>query len=145
MAGTIQPNFTPTNMTTAAQRLHTLNSKGYPDAWPRANTQRPDSVVSRITDAQKKALYERELTTRELAEKLGVREAYLSSLFPGKRPCFVKAKKMLAAARKEYRQSYAKQVILGSMSLKDAAAASRVPYRTMARIVKALKVHHDKA
>jgi AraC-like DNA-binding protein len=124
---------------TAAHETFTLNSKGYPANWPDCNPKRPDTVVSRITDQQKKDLYERNITTRDLAKLFGVREAYLSWLFPGKGPGFSKAKKMLINTRKEYRCRYAAQVIEGKISIKDAATASRIPYRSMARAVQLLK------
>jgi hypothetical protein len=124
---------------TAAHETFTLNSKGYPAHWPECNPARPDTVASRITDRQKKDLYERNVTTRELAKLFGVREAYLSHLFPGKGPGFKEAKKRLINTRKEYRCNYASMVIEGKISCKDAAIASRIPYRSMARAVQLLK------
>ena len=128
---------------TAAHIPHTLNDKGYPANWPQptpsTGVAASKSVVNTITDAQKKALYEREISTRELAKLFGVREAWLSTLFPGKRPGFLRSKKILTESRREYRKRYAADVVAGTMTVHQAATASRVPYRTMARIVKALK------
>jgi len=119
---------------------HTLNEKGYPSSWPLpSHNTRHNSVIRRITDEQKKALYERETTTRELAHLLKVDESYLSSLFPGKGPTLTNAKRELLAIRKEYRLTYADRVLKGAITIKAAAEASRVPYRTMARAVQALK------
>lgn len=119
--------------------MTTLNKHGYPISWP-LPTSRTNAVASRITHDQKKALYEREITTRDLAKTLNVREAYLSFLFPGKGPTLVRAKKALLAVRKEYRLSYAKKVIEGLMTTDQAATAARIPYRSMARAVQALRV-----
>lgn len=124
---------------TAAHTTFPLNAKGYPTHWPEANPKRPDTVASRITDQQKKDLYDRKITTRQLAKQFNVREAYLSQLFSGKGPGFSKAKKILINTRKEYRHNYAIQVLAGKITIKDAAKASRIPYRSMARAVQLLK------
>lgn len=118
---------------------HELCPAGYPTSWPKANPQRPNSVVSVVTDLQKKNLYERNITTRSLALELGVKEAYLSYLFPGKGLARVEAKKSLIATRKEYRTQYATLVIKGQLNMTEAARLSKVPYRSMARAVKVLR------
>lgn len=119
--------------------MPTLNKYGYPASWP-LPTDRTNSVVSKVTHEQKKDLYERNITTRDLAKILSVREAYLSHLFPGKGPTLTRAKKALLAARKEYRLSYAKKVIEGLMKVDQAATAARIPYRSMARAVQMLRI-----
>ncbi len=119
-----------------------LCPEGYPDAWPKTNPLRPSAVVSVISHAQKKDLYERNTTTRQLALELGVKEAYLSSLFPGKEPARAKMKQSLRAVRKEFRDSYAELVIRKQITLKEAARMSNVSYRTVARAVEALKAQN---
>lgn len=111
----------------------------YPNTWPRPLPFKPEAVVSRITEQQKHDLYERRTTTRDLAKALGVREDYLSSLFPGKDEPMEQARKRLLDARKEFRASYGQRVISGELTLTKAGALSRTPYRTMARIVQALR------
>ena len=119
--------------------MPTLNKYGYPTSWP-LPTSRPNSVVSRITHDQKKDLYERNITTRDLAKTLKVREVYLSQLFPGKGPTLTRAKKALLVTRKEYRLSYAKKVIEGLLKVDQAATAVRISYRSMARAVQTLRI-----
>ena len=56
----------------------------YPQHWPKPNKLRPNTVASKVTDEIKTALFQRNLTTRQLAKELNVSEKYLSGLFPGK-------------------------------------------------------------
>lgn len=122
-----------------------LNSHGYPASWPQAND-RLDSIVSRITHTQKLALYTKQVTTRELAKTLNVRESYLSRKFPGKVPSgapFQAAKRALRVVRMEYRFLCAEKVLEKTLSILEAAKTANTTYRSMARAVQALK--HTKA
>lgn len=116
-----------------------LCAGGYPASWPKANPLRPDAVPALISEAEKRDLYVRNITTRELALKLRVKESYLSSLFPGKEPARDKMKKLLRATRREYREQYARLVVKGQITMTDASRLSKVPYRSMARAVQALR------
>ena len=116
----------------------------YPSTWPKANGN-PHKLVSRITEQQKLDLYNRRVTTRALALTLNVREAYLSSLFPGKvstteRPRRTgRDKSALLAARRGFRREVAGRVLKQEFSIKAAAEFANTSYRTMARVVKALR------
>lgn len=124
---TIQPPLTP---------------QGYPASWPKPRKSRPDSLVSRITDEEKRQLYERELTTRDLAKRYDVRETWVSTLFPGKvegASTYIRQKKVLTKIRKEYRFSQAALVLAGNMSTKEASKVCKISYRSMARAVQILK------
>lgn len=122
-----------------------LCAGGYPASWPAANPLRPDAVPALITESEKRDLYVRNITTRELALKLQVKESYLSSLFPGKEPARDKMKKILRASRREYRTEYAKLVLKGQVSMQEASNLSKVPYRSMARAVQALRAQGAQA
>lgn len=115
-----------------------LNQYGYPEAWPKTSP-RPLSVVNVISHSQKRDLYTRKITTRELALNLKVVEGYISYLFPGKCLGFEKSKKSLLAARREYRKSYAEKIIKGQFTLKAAAEVSKIPPRSLARVVRDMK------
>jgi hypothetical protein len=118
--------------------MHTLNTHGYPAEWPQP-TDRITSTVSRITHAQKKALYERTVTTRSLAKLLGVAESHLSYLFPGKVPARKRVKSSLSTVRKEFRIVCAKRVLASEISVTEAASIARISYRSMARAVQILR------
>lgn len=109
----------------------------YPSSWPRPNKHRPDSVASRITDQQKQDLFNRVVTTRDLAKALNVHERYLSSLFPGKAP--ITNKKPLIEARKLFKLEVAKLVIAETYTLSQAAKVANVSYSTMRRFVQKAK------
>jgi predicted transcriptional regulator len=111
----------------------------YPNSWPRPSYANIKSVVYRITEQQKEDLYSRKVTTRDLAKVLGVREDYLSSLFPGKIEPMERGRKELLQVRKEFRAEFARKVLSGELTLKKAGVLARTPYRTMARIVQTLK------
>lgn len=116
----------------------TLNKHGYPEKWPQA-TDRVTSVVSRITHDQKRALYERVITTRNLAKELGVTEVHLSYLFPGKVTVWKKFKQELTATRLQYRRVVAEKVVAGEFTIIQAADAARTSSRTMARMVQTVR------
>lgn len=105
----------------------------YPVTWPKANPKRPDTVASRTTEQQRLDLWERRITTRELAKQLGVHEKYVSSVFPGKQPIF--NKKPLIEARKALKLELGREVIKGKYSISQAAKIAFVSYNTMMRAV----------
>lgn len=122
--------------------MTTLTSQGYPENWPKPCKLRPNSLISRITDEEKRQLYNRELTTRELAKRYNVRETWVSTLFPGKVEAIsvlIKNKKVLTRARKEYRVSQAALVLSGNLSTVEAAKVCKISYRSMARAVQAAR------
>lgn len=116
----------------------------YPSSWPKP-TDRRFTLVCRITEQQKLDLYNRRITTRALAITLGVREAYLSTIFPGKIPSTKpakrpnRAKRDLILARKAFRAEQARAVLSGKMTIAEAAKVANTGYRNMARVVKALR------
>ena len=119
-----------------------LTPNGYPENWPKPCKLRPNSLVSRITDEEKRQLYEREVTTRDLARRYSVRETWVSTLFPGKTEAIsvlIKNKKVLTKARKEFRMSQAQLVLGGKLSTVEAAKTCKTSYRSMARAVQTLR------
>ena len=116
----------------------------YPSTWPKP-TDRGFTLVCRITEQQKLDLYNRRITTRALALTLNVREAYLSTIFPGKIPPIKGAKKasrdkrVLILARKTFREDQARAVLAGKMSISAAASIANTSYRNMARVVKTMR------
>jgi transposase-like protein len=112
----------------------------YPSFWPKANPRKPDSLQSRITEQQKRDLYSRVVTTRELAKTLGVHEKYLSFKFYSK--VEVVDKKPLIEARKAYKLEIATQVMQGKYSIQQAADTAYVSYNTMQRCVQKAKELH---
>ena len=111
----------------------------YPAAWPEACSRHPKSVVSRISERQKEDLYNRRITTRQLAQELNVREEYISSLFPGKIATERKGKTLLLQARKEIRKQEALRVLDEQLTITQAATNLRISYRSMARAVQAAR------
>lgn len=115
----------------------------YPNTWPRPVANKPEIVASRITEQQKEDLYNRKISTRDLALILGIREEYLSTLFPGKIEAPAKAheasRKLLLETRKEYRNTFGRRVLAGELTVSKAGVLSRTPYKTMSRVVNALK------
>lgn len=111
----------------------------YPDTWPKPSSKRPKALASRITEQQKHDLYNRSITTRALATLLGVQEAYVSHLFPGKAPTTSSCKKVLTAVRKEFRTAQAVRVLQGQITITQAAHICSIHYRNMARAVQHLK------
>ena len=118
----------------------TQDPTDYPKSWPKPNPSRPLALRSRITEEQKHQLYNREITTRQLAEHLDVAEKYLSSTFPGKVP--VIKKKERTDARKLILLDLAKNVLLGGYTIGQAAAIGHVSYSTMRRAFKQMKRSH---
>lgn len=112
----------------------------YPNHWPRPDENtRKNSLILRITEQDKERLFNRDITTRALAVKLGVREAYLSHIFPGKTETGAKGKPLLIAARREFRLIQAKLALEKSITIKQAASICNLSYRSMARAVQHLK------
>lgn len=110
----------------------------YPSSWPRPDPKRPSSLASRITEDQKLKLYNREITTRELAALLDVHENYLSYKFPTKVP--IPDTKKLLQARKEYKLEVAKLVLQNKLTTRQAAEVAHTSYNTMARFVAKAKL-----
>jgi len=106
--------------------------KPYPLTWPKPDPRRPKAVQTRITDEQKRQLYNRQITTRALAQLLGVHEKYVSSLFPGKAP--IPASPDLRAIRNEFREALALEVMRGNLSITQASQKAHTSYNTMQRI-----------
>ena len=123
--------------------LHMVNSlphlaadakaQPYPPAWPAPNPLKPRTLHSRISEEDKKDLYNRRVTTRALAKKYGVTEKWLSYVFPGKRP--VEHKTFKRKARMAFREFLARQVVAKERNIYAAAAAACTSYSTMRRIV----------
>ena len=110
----------------------------YPTKWPKFSAKRPTSIASRVTEAQKHALYGRTLTTRELATALKVNENYLSRLFPGKgesKFAVAAEKRILATTRREFRVMQAHRVLKKEIKATEASAICNVHYRNMLRYV----------
>lgn len=116
-----------------------MSQAPYPSTWPKAKPTRPAIVATRITESQKLALYNREITTRDLAKALNVAESYLSEMFPGKIPPLDMSKTALAAVRKEFRMQEAHRVASGALKLDVAAELCRVSVRTMYRALNAAR------
>jgi hypothetical protein len=110
----------------------------YPTHWPRFNSLKPKSLQSRITEQQKHDLFERRITTRDLAKLLDVHERYLSFKYAGKQE--VINKKPLIEARKAYKIEIAKQVLEGKYSIVQAANVANVSYNTMQRFLQKAKL-----
>ena len=95
------------------------------------------TLRERITAQQREDLYNRRITTRELASQLGVSETHLSRTFPGKIPGQAQAtrkeKRVLLAARNEFRDKLAEDVIAGRLDRKKAALTANCSERTMWR------------
>lgn len=118
----------------------------YPSDWPKPNQRSKLTLVNRITEAQKLALFNRTVTTRDLADQLGVREAYLSTLFPGKVPPSANSIRGAARRRRDFlvvRRSFraiqAQKVIAKELTVAEAADLASIGYRTMARLVRKLR------
>ena len=110
----------------------------YPQHWPKPNKLRPNTVASKVTDEVKTLLFQRKLTTRQLAKELNVSEKYLSGLFPGKdqsntKKATLKEKAELIAARKDFRLALAKEILEGKYTITEASQVAFVSYNTMLR------------
>lgn len=112
----------------------------YPQTWPTKDPKDPTALRSRITEEQKLDLYNRRITTRELASRLNVHENYLSSQFPGKVP--LKNPKELIQARKAFRLEIARLVLIGKYNIKQASNVAHCSYNTMFRLVQQAKQIH---
>lgn len=111
----------------------------YPDSWPKADPARPTSLQSRITEQQKRDLYSRKITTRDLAKELDVHEKWLSIKFPGKCPPNSEQAKELAKARKEFKLAVGVEVLEGKYTIREASVVASVSWNTMFRFVKQAK------
>lgn len=105
-------------------------------------TRPPKPLRERLTQALLKKLYERKLTNAEAAEQLGVSETYLSRTVaaiqekvPGKSMVARAAASKLFKARRQTRETLAKQVKTGSLTLAKAAERASCSERTMQRFV----------
>lgn len=114
--------------------------KLYPDTWPKANPKRPLTLASRITEQQKNDLYQRKITTRDLAKLYNTHEKYVSALFPGKEPIY--DKKPLMEARKAFKLAIAKEILEGKYTITQGAEVACVCYNTMLRFVAKAKALH---
>jgi len=108
-----------------------MSNLKYPESWPRPDAKQPTLLQSRITEEQKLSLYNRNISTRELASVLGCHETYLSGLFPGKVP--LANRKELLATRKTYKLSVAREILLGKYTIAEAAELAFTSYNTMHR------------
>lgn len=112
----------------------------YPAHWPGPTPKRPQDLASRITEAQKEALYNRRITTKALAKELGCSMQHLSSRFPGKIPGIDRsAKTVLVLARKEYKIELGKEILQGKYTIAQAAVQACVSYNTMQRYLQKSK------
>mgnify|MGYP000965452289 CR=1 FL=1 len=95
------------------------------------------TLRERITAQQREDLYNRRITTREMASQLGVSETHLSRTFPGKIPGQAQAtrkeKRILLAVRNEFRDKLAAEVIAGRLDRRKAARTANCSERTMWR------------
>jgi transposase-like protein len=112
----------------------------YPSFWPKANPKKPEALQSRITEQQKRDLYHRQITTRDLAKLLNVHEKWLSRLFYSKEP--ICDKRPLIEARKLFKLDIAVQVLNGTYSMQQGADRAFVSYNTMQRYVQKAKEKH---
>lgn len=119
-----------------------MSTAKYPETWPQPVRTQPNLVQSRITEQQKSDLYNRVISTRDLAETLGVHETYLSGKFPGKVP--LANRKVLLDTRKAFKLSIAKDILTGKYSIRQAADLAFTSYNTMHRcLAKAKEVHPE--
>lgn len=95
------------------------------------------TLRERITAQQREDLYNRRITTREMASQLGVSETHLSRTFPGKIPGQAQAtrkeKRILLAVRNEFRDKLAAEVLAGRLDRRKAALTANCSERTMWR------------
>ena len=112
----------------------------YPKSWPKPNPRKPDVLQTRITEEQKRDLYSRRVTTRDLAKALNVHEKHLSYAFPGKEP--IVDKRPLIEARKEFKLSVAKEILEGLISIENASLKCYVSYTTMLRYLNKAKLKY---
>ena len=111
----------------------------YPSFWPKADSHKPGSLQSRITEQQKRDLFNRRITTRKLAKLLGVHETYLSYKFFTK--VEIVDKRPLIEGRKLYKLEIAIQVLKGVHTIQEAADIAYVSYNTMQRCLQKAKKH----
>jgi hypothetical protein len=78
-------------------------------------------------------LYNRRVTTRELAKKYGTTEKWMSQTFSGK--VRVAKASQRKAARNAFREFHAQQVVAGQVNIYQAAEAAYTSYSTMRRVV----------
>jgi len=105
-----------------------------PQTWPGPDpTKSPAALINRVTADQLSDLYNRRITTRQLAKDLGVAEKWLSYLYHGRAPS--PRKSDLRAARLGLRMMYAQQVIDGKISVSNAAKLLYCSYNTVRRAV----------
>lgn len=115
--------------------------KPYPSTWPKPNHRSKFAVVNRITEQQKLDLYNRAITTRDLATQLEVKENYLSKIFPGKVEPLAGTKadqqqrRELIVIRKAFRLEKAMEVVNGKLTVMEASEVVHTSYRNMARLV----------
>lgn len=110
----------------------------YPTHWPRPNALKPLNLATRITEQQKHDLYERRITTRDLAIALDVHERYLSYMFPGKEP--IVDKTPLIEARKAFKLEIAKEILQNKYSILQGSRVANVSYNTMQRFLAKAKL-----
>lgn len=111
------------------------------------------TLREKITPQQIDDLRNRRVSGRTLAAILGVGEEWLSRNYstkkinkiPGPVNAAVIEKRLLAAVRREFRNSIAKDVINGKKNIDDAARQACCTQRTMYRHVKRLREHPNGA
>ena len=111
----------------------------YPSFWPKADSHKPGSLQSRITEQQKRDLFNRRITTRALAKLLGVHETYLSYKFFTK--VDIVDKRPIIEVRKLYKLEIAIKVLKGEYTIQEAANVAYVSYNTMQRFLTKAKKH----
>lgn len=110
--------------------------ENYPDTWPKANPQKRWSLASRITEAEKHALYNRQITARELADRYNTHEKYIAAMYPGRAKIAKPVKKSdseLVKARTEFRLDICIKILEGELTVRKASGICNCSYNTMQR------------
>jgi hypothetical protein len=121
-----------------------MSQQPYPASWPQPTGINRNLLVNKVTEQQKLDLYNRVITTRDLAKLLEVSEEYISTLFPGKVPANglrnrATRRREFVKVRKAFRLEQAKLVLAGKLTAAKAAEQSFTSYRTIARLVQHVK------
>lgn len=119
----------------------------YPETWPKANPQRQWTLASRVTEAEKAALYNREITAKELADRYNTHEKYIAAMYPGRTKAVKPVKKSessLVKAREEFRLDVCVKILQGDHTVKAASVICNCSYNTMQRwLAKAKELYPD--
>lgn len=135
---------TPKETFTISRMTH---PEKYPDTWPKANPHRRKTLASRITEAEKMALYNREITARELADRYNTHEKYIAAMYPGRVATVKPPKKSdspLVKARTEFRLDICIKILEGEYTVRKASVICNCSYNTMQRwLAKAKEMRPD--